>query len=319
VSVIDTTNNKVKKTIPNVGNSPTAIAVSSDGGTAYVAYTGTPGAPGVSTINTTWDEVWGSPLPVGGNPTALAVSPDQKTLFVTYRGGTAGSSSGVSRINLETKTMTNIRVGPDPSAIVISPDGKYAYVANQGNGTITVINTETNITRTFRDVPDRPTQLAISQDGEHLYVVSQPALQLPRPKGTGTIAQWIKKAENVINSSTVSIIDAESGRIESKGFATYGMPTGFAISPALYNPVGYIASDNGTVSLVDLNPSRKIIDFIGYIGVGNIETGNETTDTPSGVAVTPDGRSLYITDSGDAKLWTVRNPLQTIPPTTDQA
>ena len=37
-----------------------------------------------------------------------------------------------------------IKVGNFPNAIAITPDGTFAYVVNQGDGTVSVINTAAN-------------------------------------------------------------------------------------------------------------------------------------------------------------------------------
>ena len=50
--------------------------------------------------------------------------------------------------------VDTIPVGPSPFDVAITPDGSRAYVANQGNGTVSVIDTSTrSVISTFTESP----------------------------------------------------------------------------------------------------------------------------------------------------------------------
>jgi YVTN family beta-propeller protein len=52
----------------------------------------------------------------------------------------------------------------------LSPDGKHAYSTNFGDGTISVIDTITNSITATLDVLSHPEAVAVSADGERVYV-----------------------------------------------------------------------------------------------------------------------------------------------------
>ena len=79
VSVIDTATNTVTAAIP-VGAAPFAVAVSSEGGTVYVANAGF-GANTVSAIATATNRVTAT-IPVGSEPGGMAVTPDGSKVYV---------------------------------------------------------------------------------------------------------------------------------------------------------------------------------------------------------------------------------------------
>ena len=64
-----------------------------------------------------------------------------------------------------------MRVGRRPKRIRITPDGSLAFIANFGANNISVLDTATNALIAALNA-DRPADLAVSADGNRLYVVS---------------------------------------------------------------------------------------------------------------------------------------------------
>src|SRR5215472_9118817 len=120
VTPIGLTTRRAGKPI-KVGANPQAIAITPDGGTAYVANYG---SNSVTPINTSTRRA-GAPIPVGKQPRAIAITPNGKTAYVLDWGGAA-----VTPISTATnRAAPAIPVGSYPFAIAMAPDGRTAYVA----------------------------------------------------------------------------------------------------------------------------------------------------------------------------------------------
>ncbi len=149
---------------PSSGD-PSAIAISPDGSTAYVAEGGT---STVTPLNTATD-TFGSAIAVGSFPDAIAVSPDGSTVYVAnFPDGT------VSVINRATNKVTaTITVGNQPVAVAVTPNGSAVWVGSQnagGTSSISVINTATEtVSSTFYPFCV-PTGIAMAPGGSTAYV-----------------------------------------------------------------------------------------------------------------------------------------------------
>lgn len=65
--------------------------------------------------------------------------------------------------------VTNIDVGEKPLAVVLSPDGSRAFVPSAADGSVSVVDTTTNV---VTDTHALGGVLALSRDGQRLYVGS---------------------------------------------------------------------------------------------------------------------------------------------------
>jgi YVTN family beta-propeller protein len=131
IAIVDTTTNKVIKTIP-LPSGAVYVAVSPDGQQAYVTNADTTST--VTVINTANYTTAGT-ITVGQKPGAIAFSPDGSVAYVTNQ-----VDNTVSVINTATKTVIKtVAVGKNPLGVAASADGKHLYVANALDSTITVI------------------------------------------------------------------------------------------------------------------------------------------------------------------------------------
>jgi YVTN family beta-propeller protein len=131
VAIVDTTTNKVIKTIP-LPSGAVYVAFSPDGHQAYI--TNGDSTNTVTVINTANYTKAGT-ITVGQKPGAIAFSPDGSVAYVTNQ-----LDNTVSVINTATKTsIKTIAVGKNPLGVAASPDGKYLYVTNVLDSTVTVI------------------------------------------------------------------------------------------------------------------------------------------------------------------------------------
>ena len=69
--------------------------------------------------------------------------------------------------------MSPIKVEIDPFGVAVTPDGSKVYVANEGSGTISVINTTDNTVTYTVNVGDHPQGVAVTPDGTKIYVTKE--------------------------------------------------------------------------------------------------------------------------------------------------
>jgi YVTN family beta-propeller protein len=161
VAVIDTTTNRVLRTIP-VQNGPHGLVMTPDGRKVYVS---SDGASTVSVIDTATDQVVSS-VDVGPNPHGLAVSPDGRMLLVMAFGA-------IPVIVIDTTNDRILNQIPVPLAHngAISPDGRMAYVGSQQQGATAVAVLDLTAMKEVTKVPldKTPRGLDLSPDGRWLY------------------------------------------------------------------------------------------------------------------------------------------------------
>ncbi len=133
VTVIQTSDNSIIKTIPISGNVPS--------------------------------------LPVGYayqyEPYQSTVTPDNNYAYVTCR-----KSGEVRVIDLnQLKVIDSIKAGTFPLIPAVTPNGAYVFVTNRNTNSVSAINTTTRkIEYTIADVGVEPHGIAVSKDGKFLYV-----------------------------------------------------------------------------------------------------------------------------------------------------
>ncbi|MDD9377218.1 hypothetical protein M8Z33_11130 [Streptomyces sp. ZAF1911] len=93
------------------------------------------------------------------------MTPDGRRLYVTDLLGT------VSVVDTATGKVIGapIPVGRHPKDVVVSPDGRRAYVTNQGEDSMSVIDTSTNKVTDTISVAG-PTRIALTPDGRHAWI-----------------------------------------------------------------------------------------------------------------------------------------------------
>jgi len=270
---------------------PWGVAVSPNGGTAYVTNNevqrapagglfgglfGGPLSPGrgpdntVSVINTATNTVTGT-IVVGYGPKGISVSPDGNAVYVANScdsrkscSATTGSLSVIdtnpndgAAVNTVIHTLT---FDSQAIAVTVSPNSQFAFVTTNGGtgptGTVKMIDTaNTTVIRTI-NVGVNPTAVAVSADGKAVFVAN-----------TG--------------SNTVSVIDTATGTVTNT-IDDVSNPGGLAI----LGDYLYVTNTNGgpshqyqgtvtvipTVNTASKGPSNQYT-VIGSIGVGNDPVG----------------------------------------------
>lgn len=177
--------------------------------------------------------------------------------------------------------IATLNAGVNPAGIAITPNDRYAYVANNnsydvlGEDSISVFNLKNNtLKQTIKDSSfNQPYTVTIHPSGSRAYVTNS-------------------------NSTTISIIDTANNSVIGV-ISGFDGPSGMAISAdgtkAYVNNYGSpegLGSGNGTtVSVVNLLTNA----ITATIPVGL---------APSALAITPDGKHLYVTNYVDGNAGT---------------
>ncbi len=263
VSVIDTTTASVIATVP-VGSSPSAVAVTPNGRFAYVTnlFSNT-----VSVISAASNTVVAT-VPLGISPGGIAITPNSAFAYVT-----SSSGSNISVIDTATNTVVTTMPVAFPFMLAMAPVGNLGYVTHGAfaNG-VTVINTATNSVITDIPIPaDVTISAAVTPDGAFVYVTCL----------------------SFTAGSKLAVIDAATNTV----LAIVPLPATFAPGVAL-TPVGafaYVANNGGGVCCVGPGPSSiSVIDTSSNTEVSRISL--PVGFSPNGVAVTPDGAFVYVTE-----------------------
>ena len=272
--------------------SPTCIAFAPGGRRAYVTNrTGN----SVSVIDTASGKV-AREIRVGRGPTGVGVSPDGKWVYVANTW-----DHSVSVIDASAgKTAASVRVGFEPTGLVVSPDGKRVYTANYISNDVSVIDAAARKQIARIPVGRAPTYMAITPDGRKLVVNNslshQPATD---PKLT----------------AHVSIIDTALGKViaEKRSPGTMLLGMGVAITPDGQHALAVHSRPNfnitpsqlgqgwvhtNALSVIPLTGDGKVVTVL----LDNVSSGMAN---PHGVALSADGRRLFVGHRGVHKLSVV--------------
>lgn len=273
--------------------------------TANTAYVG--GNQNIYAIDTETNSVIAT-IPLGTQPNLIAITPNNLFVYATE-----GLTDSVAVIDTSTNTLVktiSLPTGSVPVGIDITPDGKFAYVANQFGNTVSVISTATNQVVGTIGGFNQPWGIAITPDGRFAYVVNlslsaSPGFVLVIDLSTNTILPPIipigigptdiaiipnGQYAYVTNetSNTVSVISTATNTIAST------IPVGLNPFEVNVNPQGeFVYVSNNAYS----NQSQSSISVIASDSNTVVDTIPLDSSGPADLAVTPDGLSLYVTNT----------------------
>lgn len=173
-----------------------------------------------------------------------------------------------------------------PGQIALSPDSRRVYVADVWHNTVRVVDMSTNrVTGSLQlgGSAGWPWAMALSPNGTHLYVAD---------RDTGTVSV-IDTSRNTV-TATVPVIETRAvtatipvGNFESGAQLAVSPDSRYAYVPYSLkgDPEDYYRA-RGFVAVIDTATNT----IVSRIAVG---------DRPTGMAISPDGRSLYVVNEYD--------------------
>jgi DNA-binding beta-propeller fold protein YncE len=223
----------------------------------------------------------------GGDPTGVAVSPDGKSVYVTnFVDNTVSQYDVGAGGALTPKTPATVATGMGPLGVAVSADGASVYVANINDNTVSQYDVGPGGALTPKNPAavasgNAPFGVAVSPDGKSVYVTNRAVPCCPM------VSQYDVGAGGSLTPKTPATV------------ATAGFPTGVAVSPDSKSV--YVTNTLATPHVLGNTVSQY------DVGVGGALT-PKTPDAavagsaPRGVAVSPDGTSVYVTNSADNTL-----------------
>jgi YVTN family beta-propeller protein len=192
VSVIDTSNNELVKTIP-VGIRLSCLAINPAGSFVYVADSV---SYRISVISTASNSIVDSFSAV--ETWDIVFARNGRTAYMS----TGGNSVFV--LNTKTKTFKKaIMAESGTSALAITPNGKFLYVVNDASGTVSVISMATKQIVTNIALGDlqggNPGGIGISPDGSMAYVTYTNIVQPQNQSGVLVISTASNTVVNTID------------------------------------------------------------------------------------------------------------------------
>ncbi len=196
--------------------------------------------------------------------------------FVTNSQSNVVQVADIDYLNI----ITAIPVGNGPEDIEVSPSGCSIYVTNQGDNTVSVINTgklgcpnlAANTVVATIPVGAAPEGIAISPDGSTLYVAN-------------------------MNANTISVIDTATNTVRAT--VTVGnFPAHIAVALS-GNPMYVTNKGDGTLAVVN----TQSLTVSGTISVGAC---------PWYVSLSPDGSIAYVSNIADGTVTLVSTVSQSV-------
>jgi YVTN family beta-propeller protein len=276
--------------------SPTALAVSPDGRSLYVACAT---ANEIACFDTKARKMTRT-IAVPDSPQGLALTPDGRTLYVTC----PAPESAVYVVDTAKGDVTErIPAGHTTLAPVLSPDGQTLFVCNRFNNDVAFIDLTTRTVVKRVRVPREPIAADVTPDGKFLFVANH---------------LHAGRADVDVVAASVSVIDVAAGKVSREILLPNGStlvrevkvsPDGrhavvahqlsrFHL-PATQLERGWV--NTSAASLLDV-AGRKLINTVL---LDNIDSG---AANPWAVGWSGDGRSFVITHAGTHELSVVDFP-----------
>jgi YVTN family beta-propeller protein len=157
-----------------------------------------------------------------------------------------------------------VTVGNCPSAVAFAPDGNQAYVTNQGDGTVSVIDTSSLSvadTIAINDVGG-PSGIAVTPDGHRAYVTT-----------FGNNVWVIDTAKNAVTTS-IPIGGASDVAISPDGKSVYVLAGNISVIATATNRVVATISVDGEPFDIAIVPPPPGMPFLSFDAEASIRSGS---------------------------------------------
>jgi len=290
VDVISEVTNAMVATI-SVGNTPQGIALDPN---THLVYVSNVNGSSVSVIDgSASPPALKATIPVSANPYGVAVDPASGLVYVThYRNGDPDSThtyTTVSVISEASNAVTAVTVGNSPIAAAVDTVHHTVYVANQGDGTVSVIDGKTNaVISTIGSAPSSLDDLGIGTGSQPNSVAWNP--------NNGSMYVSLNYAGEVVVISEATNTVTSHIRLAATG-PSGSRPTGVAVD-ALTNLV-YVSDCQCSVTpypvgkgeVIDAGTNTLLASTLQLAGPFSCSGGGPT---PSSLAVDSGLNVVYI-------------------------
>ena len=183
------------------------------------------------------------------------------------------SADGIGEIDADTyKVKRVIHAGNDPEQLAISADGTRLYVANEDTAQVSVVDAASGTIIATVKIGEEPEGVTIRPDGKVVYVTCE---------GDGAVY--------AIDTATNKVVQPHPGRPAAP--LDRVPPDGSRAYVSLEN--------DGAIAVVDAQ-QHKFLQRIQLEGKGNTPK-----PRPMGIAVHPDGSTVYVTAGSFGHLFLV--------------
>jgi YVTN family beta-propeller protein len=283
----------------------------------------------VSVVNTSTNEVVATiPVLKGAYPAQqLAAAPDGKFVYA------ASIFSGIVALDTATNTVAWQMTPPSvieevpsgthftesdflpglASGLAVSPDSQFLYVALQGTNAVAVVNTTTHKMIATISVGSCPSGMDIAPNNSRLYVVNLCSESVsvinPSTKAvTGTVLPGNEPEDVAIspNSSFAYVTGAGTAAVldTSSNTVTGSLPSGLG-GPLAFSPDGLAAYLTG-------GPGPGPAVSALATATKTITASIPAAEYPWDLALTPDGKSLYLVNESANDLSVVSTASNTV-------
>jgi DNA-binding beta-propeller fold protein YncE len=220
-------------------------------------------------------------------PSGIAVSPDGRSVYVTHfvnppALGTVSQFDVGAGGALTPKVPATVTAGNGPLRIAVTPDGKSVYVTDINDNAVSQYDVGAGGALTPKTPPtvpagDTPLDVAVSPDGKSAYVTDRALLG-------GTVSQFDIAGAGTLIAKTPPTVP------------TVGSPCDVAVNP-----------DGRSVYVTDCFVTPRVLgsSVAQYdVGVGGAlvpkaPAAAQSGSGPVGIAVSPDGKSVYVANLAD--------------------
>lgn len=295
----------------------------------------------------------GAAIGAGNNPFGVAVSPAGLSAYVADYNVNAGGANGITAIDLSQSPPTSSFIATDPSGgtfkplnVALSPDGRTLWAVYPPTGRLEKIDlagASPTVGAPFSDgTNDGADSIALSPDGRTAWVTDQPEGQLtpidltqnppaprtPIPIGSGSFgtcdgasgsSSWpfgigvspdgSKVFVADIGTDQLSVIDTATKHVTNVDLPAGGGAYDVAVAP-----------DGQTVYVSQ--PCAHDVVPVSVSGTPRAGTPitvtfpDDSSGSPQGLAITPDGLHLFVGDGANGGNQTVDVPLPSGTPQT---
>jgi serine/threonine-protein kinase len=282
-----------------VGEKAGFVAISPDGRLAYIARRD---AGVVTVVDLTVNKVLANvPMPAGP-PQFIDFTADGSRAYVSIYNTDLTINAVAVLDTRTTKLIETINVDKKPYALAVTPDQKLVYVPSHDAEVIDIIDTVENKVISSVPVAKNPHWVTFDGDGRFAYIANHDSNLVTRMNTeteeltTVAVGTSPHSLEVSPDGQQVAVVCFDSNDVYFIDVATWTVldtvPVGENPQDLTYVPDGrylYTANvDGNTVSVIDTE-SRTV-------------TADIPTNSPTSVAISPNGRKAYITNLNDGTL-----------------